>query len=223
MARRGAKPEFAVIGLGRFGTSLALSLIARGYTVLGIDHQREIVQRLADEITQTVALDATDEDALRAVDIKAFDTVIVSIGDSFESNIMATVILKSLGVRRIISKAANERQRAILLAVGADQVVLPEVESAQRLATFITSPWLLDHVAFGSGYSISEVTVSPTLASKTLQDLALRQRFGVTVLAVRHGDDLVVSPPADYAFVEGDIIAVLGTNAQISQLMDWLT
>ncbi len=222
MARRGAKPEFAVIGLGRFGTSLALSLIARGYTVLGIDHQREIVQRLADEITQTVALDATDEDALRAVDIKSFDTVIVSISDSFESNIMATVILKSLGVRRVISKAASERQRMILLAVGADQVVLPEVESAQRLAAFITSPQLLDHVAFGSGYSISEVNVSPTLIGKALQDLALRQRFGVTVLAVRRGDDVVVSPPADYAFVEGDIIAVLGTNAQIDQLMDWL-
>jgi trk system potassium uptake protein TrkA len=223
MARRGSKPEFAVIGLGRFGTSLALSLIARGYTVLGIDHNREIVQRLADEITQTVALDATDEDALRAVDIKAFDTVIVSIGDSFESNIMATVILKSLGVRRVISKAATERQRTILLAVGADQVVLPEVESAQRLSLFITSPWLLDNVAFGTGHSITEVHAAPSVVGKMLQELALRQRFGVTVLAIRHGDEMIVSPPADYTFAAGDIMAVLGTDAQISQLMDWLT
>lgn len=222
MARRRSKPEFAIIGLGRFGTSLALSLTARGYTVLGIDRNREIVQRLADEITQVVALDATDEDALRTVDITAFDTVIVSISDNFESSIMVTVILKSLGVRRIISKAANERQRTILLAVGADQVVLPEVESAQRLSIFITSPWLLDHVAFGTDHSITEVTTSPAIAGKSLQELALRQRFGLTVLAVRHNDELIISPPADYIVVDGDLLAVLGTNAQVHQLVDWL-
>ena len=97
MARKPAKPEFAVIGLGRFGSSLALTLVAEGYTVLGIDRDRALVQRLADELTQTVSLDATDEDALHAVDITAFDTVVVAIGADFESNLMATAVVEEPG------------------------------------------------------------------------------------------------------------------------------
>ena len=127
---RNNQPEFAVIGLGRFGSSLALTLAGRGYTVVGIDRDRALVQEFADELTQTVALDATDEDALRAIDIASFDTVVVAIGADFESNLMATVALKSLGVRHIVCKALSERQQAILLKVGADRVVLPEYEAA---------------------------------------------------------------------------------------------
>ncbi len=126
MARRNSKPDIAVIGLGRFGSSLALTLAASGCKVLGIDRDQTIVQHLADDLTQTVALDATDENALRAIDITAFDTVVVAIGADFESDLMATVALKSLGVRRVICKALTERQKSILLKVGADQVVLPE-------------------------------------------------------------------------------------------------
>lgn len=135
MARRNQKPGFAVIGLGRFGTSLALGLVERGHNVLGIDRDREHIQRLADESTQVVALDATDEDSLQAVDITSFDTVVVAIGTNFEANLMTTLALKSLGVRHIVCKALTPRQQTALLAVGAGHVVLPEHESARRLAS----------------------------------------------------------------------------------------
>ena len=138
MARRTRKPEFAVIGLGRFGSSLALTLVKNGYTVLGLDRDRELVQSLADDITQTVALDATDEDALREVDITAYSTVVVAIGNDFESSVLTTVTLKDLGVGNIVCKALDDRQRSVLLKVGADSVVLPEHEAGQRLAYTLT-------------------------------------------------------------------------------------
>jgi trk system potassium uptake protein TrkA len=209
MARKNSKPEFAVIGLGRFGASLALKLVERGYTVLGIDSDRALVQRMADELTRIVALDSTDEDALRAVDITAFDTVIVAIGANFEANLMTTLALKSLGVQRIICKAGTQRHRNVLLSVGAHQVVLPEQESAHRLAEALTTPLLVDQIGLGSNYRISE---------RTLQASALRQRFGVTLLAVQRGEQVIGSPPADFLFAEGDKVAVLGTNEQIDRM-----
>ncbi|MFN3373900.1 MAG: potassium channel family protein, partial [Chloroflexus sp.] len=140
MARKPSRLEFAVIGLGRFGRSVALNLIERGHTVLGIDRDPNIVQQLADRMTQVVALDSTNEDALRAVDILSFDTVVVAIGSQFEANLMTTVALKQLGVKRVVCKALNERQQYILTRVGADMVVLPEHEAGARLAWQLSEP-----------------------------------------------------------------------------------
>jgi trk system potassium uptake protein TrkA len=218
MARKNTKAEFAVIGLGRFGSSLALKLVERGYTVLGIDNDRALVQRMADELTRIVALDSTDEDALRAVDIAAFDTVIVAIGAAFEANLMTTLALKSLGVRRIVCKAGTQRHRNVLLSVGAHQVVLPEQESAHRLAQALTTPLLIDQIGLGSNYTIGEFTVSDSLVGRTLRDCALRERFGVTLLAVQRDEQVIGSPPADFLFAEGDKLAVLGSNEQIDRM-----
>ncbi len=140
MPRLNGKPEFAVIGLGRFGSSLALTLAERGFSVLGIDRDRSIVQALAGRLTQTVALDSTDEQALRAVDIPSFDTVVVAIGSNFEANLLTTVAVKSLGVPHVICKATTDRQRTILLRVGADRVILPEHEAGCRLAQELAAP-----------------------------------------------------------------------------------
>jgi trk system potassium uptake protein TrkA len=220
MARRNARPEVAVIGLGRFGSSLALTLAADGCKVLGIDRDRALVQHLADDLTQTVALDATDEDALRAIDITAFDTVVVAIGDDFESDLMATVALKSLGVRRVICKALTERQKAILLKVGADQVVLPEHEAGQRLAHSLISPLLLDQFALGNRHTLTELRVPPNFVGQTLREVDLRGRFGVTLLAVKRADDLIVSPPADHRFAADDLLVAIGANEQIARLSE---
>jgi trk system potassium uptake protein TrkA len=200
-----AEREYAVIGLGRFGTSLALTLMERGHNVLGIDRSREIVQRLADQLTQVVALDSTDEDALRAVDIPSFDTVVVAIGSDFESNLLTTVALKSLGVR-------------ILLRVGADRVVLPEQEAGRRLAQVLTAPGILDQLELEPGYGITELEVPEALVGHTLAESDLRRRFGITVLVVKRKQSLVVSPPADYVLEKGDLLVVLGANTNISRL-----
>jgi trk system potassium uptake protein TrkA len=218
MPQQKQKQEFAVIGLGRFGTSVALALIERDFLVLGIDNDRDIVQRASEQLTQVVALDATDEDALRAVDITSFDTVVVAIGDNFEGNLMTTVALKSLGVRNIVCKTTTERQRAILLRVGADHVVLPEHDAGRRLAHVLTGPGILDQLELEPGYSITELRVPQSLVGHTLLDTDLRRRFGVTVLVVKREQTLTVSPSPDFTFENNDLLVVIGNNADISRL-----
>jgi trk system potassium uptake protein len=120
MAKQKSKTEFAIIGLDRFGSAVALTLLERNYTVLGIDRNMRVVQDYADEITQTVSLDPTDEDALRAVDIGLYPTVICSMMSDFQARILCTIALKNLGVTRVICTAANEREKSILLKIGAD-------------------------------------------------------------------------------------------------------
>ncbi|MCS6879876.1 MAG: TrkA family potassium uptake protein [Oscillochloridaceae bacterium] len=216
MARRNGSQEFAVIGLGRFGSAVALNLIERGYTVLGIDRDPEIVQKLADRITQIVALDSTNEDALRAVDITSFETVVVAIGTHFENNLMTTVTLKSMGVKRVVCKAVSERQQQILLRVGADQVVLPEHEAGARLAWRLAEPRVLDHLDLGSGFSVAEVRVPNWLVGQSLMTSGLRKRFGINVLAIKRGSQMFVTPSADMVFARDDMILVIGSDQSIS-------
>ncbi len=216
MARRNGSQEFAVIGLGRFGSAVALNLIERGYTVLGIDRDPTIVQNLADRITQIVALDSTNEDALRAVDITSFETVVVAIGTHFENNLMTTVTLKSMGVNRVVCKAVSERQQQILLRVGADQVVLPEHEAGARLAWRLAEPRVLDHLDLGSGFSVAELRVPSWLIGQSLMVSGLRKRYGINVLAVKRGSQMIVSPSSDLVLARDDMILVIGADQAIS-------
>jgi trk system potassium uptake protein TrkA len=220
MARRNGGHEFAVIGLGRFGGSVALSLIERGYNVLGIDRDPAIVQGLADRITQVVALDSTNEDALRSVDISSFDTVVVAIGTHFENNLLTTVTLKSLGVRHVVCKAVSERQQQILLRVGADRVVLPEHEAGARLAWRLAEPRVIDHLELGAGFSVAELIAPESLVGQTLMLSGLRRRHGINVLAVRRDGHLLVNPPPDHSFARGDLLLVIGSDASIASFCD---
>jgi len=212
MRQRQHRPEFAVIGLGRFGTSLALALVESGYSVLGIDQDAELAQRLVDDLTQIVILDATDEDALREVDIASFDTVIVAIGADFESNLLTTVSLKHLGVRYVISKAVTNRQAEILLRVGADEVIQPEQEAGRRLAQQLTVPAVLARLHLGPQHDIVELMTPSSIAGKSLQELDLRRRMGVTVLLIKRDNDLIVSPRADTPLLESDLLVAVGSN-----------
>jgi trk system potassium uptake protein TrkA len=216
MSRSNGKPEFAVIGLGRFGSAVALNLIERGYTVLGIDRSTAIVQELADRITQIVALDSTNEEALRAVDITSFDTVVVAIGTNFEANLMTTVTLKSLGVTRVVCKAVSERQQQILSRVGADHVVLPEHEAGARLAWRLAEPQVLDHLDLGAGISVAEIRVPERLVGQSLMVSGLRKRHGINVLAIRRDGKLIITPPADMVFARNDMLLIIGGDSSIS-------
>jgi trk system potassium uptake protein TrkA len=212
--------EFVVIGLGRFGSSLAVELTRLGYHVLGIDRSAAPVQRLADRIEQTVTVDATDEAALRDLGLGAFDTVIVAIGHDFESNLMAALAVKNLGVRRVISKAMTERQRTVLLAVGIDQVILPEKESARRLARTLVHPNALEQLNLDPDHSITELVLPHWLEGQTLRSADLRAKFGVNVIGVMRDHQLLVSPSADFLFVVDDLIIVIGKNSCIEKLAD---
>jgi trk system potassium uptake protein TrkA len=219
MARRnGKQQEYAVIGLGRFGTSLATTLVERGYYVLGIDRDPEIVQRIADSITQAVVLDSTDENALRAVDITAFEKVVVSIGHNFECNLMTTVALKSLGVRNVVCKARTQQHHDILLRVGADHVVLPEHDAGRRLAHVLSGPGVLDQLELEPGFSLTELRVPQSMVGHSLLESNLRRRCGVTVLLVKRGSSLTVTPEPNYVFQPDDLLVVIGSDDDLSRL-----
>lgn len=204
--------EYAVIGLGRFGASLARALMESGNSVLGVDIDAQLVQRISDELTHAAILDATDEEALLEIDIPSFETVIVAIGADFESNLLATVALKNLGVSHVISKVVTSRQREILLRVGADRVVQPEHDAGRRLAEELMAPKVLERVHLGPEFSVVEVRTPRSLSRQTLAQLDLRQRMGVTVLVIKRADDLIVSPPADTVLLDDDLLLVLGAN-----------
>lgn len=220
MAKQTSKSEFAVIGLGRFGSSVAHTLVERDFTVLGIDQNMRIVQDLADELTQTVSFDATDEDALRAVDIAYYSTVIVAIGEDFQSKLLTTIALKSMEVKRVICTASNEREKNILLKIGADQVVMPEYDSGRRLALGLAMPSLLDHLQLGRGYSISDIQLPASFIGQTVRDKDLRVEFGLTLVAIRRGDDVLISPSADATYQAGDQLIVIGKVEDLDRLSE---
>ena len=213
--------SFAVIGLGRFGRSLALRLASLGNEVLAIDYDMENVQAVADNVTQAVETDALDESALRALGITEFDCVLVTISEKVESSILITSMLKGLGVKYVVSKAVTELHAKVLKQVGADKVVFPDKDMAEKLAQNLTATSILDYIDLSDKYSIVEVEAPKTFFGKSLKQLNIRAVYGVNVVAIkkRYSDDINVSPLPDYVFVENDILVVIGTNEDINKLV----
>lgn len=214
-----AKKEFVVIGLGRFGSNVALTLERHGYPVLGIDSNPDTVQQISHLLTQAVVLDSASPDALKAVDIASFETVVVAIGTDFESSLMTIVSLKELGVKKVVAKAADGRKADILRRIGADEVIRPEHESGKRLAESLIAPHMLEHFALGpdTDYSVAEFIVPSSLACQSLRQANIRQRFGLNVLVVKRGKQVIVSPPAEAILQPDDILIVLGHDGDIEK------
>ncbi|NLY50759.1 MAG: TrkA family potassium uptake protein [Firmicutes bacterium] len=212
------KRQFAVIGLGRFGASLARTLFSMGYDVLAIDVDPERVQELAKDITHTVEGDAGEEETLRAVGIRNFDTVIVAIGQDIQSSILTTVLLKELGVANVIAKAQNELHAKVLYKVGADKVVFPERDMGVRVARNLVSTNVVDFIQLSPDYSIVEIEAEGNWEGKSLRELAFRARFGVNVLAIKREERLLASPGADDTVRKGDVLVVMGRNDSINRL-----
>ncbi len=213
--------SFAVIGLGRFGRSLALRLASLGNEVLAIDYDMENVQAVADSVTHAVQTDALDESALKALGITEFDCILVTISEKVESSILITSMLKGLGVKCVVSKAVTELHAKVLKQVGADKVVFPDKDMAEKLAQNLTATSILDYIDLSDKYSIVEVEAPKTFFGKSLKQLNIRAVYGVNVVAIkkRYSDDINVSPLPDYVFVENDILVVIGTNEDINKLV----
>lgn len=209
------KNEFAVIGLGRFGSALALTLEEHGHYVLGIEANMDIVQSLSSQLTHVVSLDATDEEALKSIDISTFQTVVIAIGTDFENNLLATVALKNLGVKNVICKTISRKQQGILYKVGADRVILPEREAGNHLAEELMNPGLMERFNLGPGYCIAEIGLPNQYANQSLLQSNLRQKYGINVLVIKRGDQINTSPRADFVLLTGDVLVALGENEKI--------
>ena len=210
--------QFVIIGLGRFGSSIAKTLYSLGNDVLAIDKDEDIVQEIADSVTHAVQLDATDENALRSLGIRNFDVAVVTIGDNIQSSIMATLLVKELGVKYIIAKGHSDLHAKVLYKIGADRVVLPEKDMGIRVAHNLVSANILDYIELSDDYSVMEIQVLHEWAGKTLNELKLRSKCGINVMAIKRGDEVNLSPAADDIIEENDIIVAIGSAEDLSKL-----
>jgi trk system potassium uptake protein TrkA len=207
--------SYIVIGLGRFGSQAAKRLCELGCEVLAIDHNSELVQPIANQVTQAVVADARDKEVLRALGAKDFQCAIVAIGDNLADSVLATMNLKELGVPYIVCKASDETHRQVLMKLGADRVVIPEQEHADRLAKNLSSPNVLDYIELSEEYGIIEIPAPKAWVGKSLKELNVRAKLGVNIIAVKKGSHINVSPAADYRIEAEDVMVVLGDTAAL--------
>lgn len=210
--------EFAVIGMGRFGSSVAVTLHQLGHQVLAIDRDEEPLRQVADDVTHAVQLDSTDPEALRRVGVANFDAVVVAIGSALQDSILTTLVLKELGCGKILAKAANDQQAKVLERVGADVVVRPERDMGVRIAHTLSAPGVLDYLQLSPTFSIEELSVPERLSGQSLGQLDLKARYGVSVLLIRRDSQLMISPPPDTTLQTGDVLVVVGDNRQLNRL-----
>lgn len=210
--------QFAVIGLGRFGTSVAKTLSKMGYDVLAVDTNEEKVNNIMESVTHAVQVDAMDEQALKALGIRNFDVVIVAIGQDVQSNILVTVMLKDMGVKNVVAKAVTELHGKVLERIGTDKVVFPERDMGVRVAHALVSKNILDQINISPDYSIVELIAPEEFIGKTLAEGAIRMKHGVTILAIRRGNDVIISPGAKQLIEEGDVLVIVGRNERLKDL-----
>lgn len=211
------KKQLAVIGLGRFGMSLIEELTIMGHEVLAIDNDEQKVNTVADLVTHAVQADAMDEQALKALGIRNFDTVVVSIGENIQSSMLTTILLKEMGVEKIVAKARNHLHGKVLEKIGAT-VIFPERDMGRRLAHMLVSEGILDQIHLSRHHSIMEIKAPVLFMGKTLVDLDVRKKFKVTILAVKRGEEILVSPSAEEVIAQGDILVAIGNNSDLQKL-----
>lgn len=210
--------QFAVIGLGRFGTSVVQTLFNLGYDVLAIDKNGERVQKFSEEATHVVQADTTDENALKALGIRNFDVVVVAIGEDTEASVLTAMLLQDIGVRYVVAKAHNALHGRMLQKVGVQRVVYPERDMGQRVARNLVSTNVLDYIELSPNFSLVEVTLPKLFIGKTLTEVDLRAKYGVNVLAIKRGDEIILTSLANQKMQDGDVLIIVGGNNSVQRL-----
>ena len=207
--------QFVIVGLGRFGSSLARELTKLGYEVLGIDKDEEAVQEMSQVLTHAVVAECTDEEVLRSLGVRNFDCGVVAIGDDIQASILTAILLKDLGVKQVVAKAMTELHGRVLEKIGVDRVVYPERDMGVRVAHQLVSPNLLDYIELSKEYTIAELTVPKCLNGVSLMDLNPRGRFGCSIVAINKEKGIIIAPEATDILAEKDVMVIIGTNKQI--------
>ena len=210
--------SFVVIGMGRFGSSIAKELYKHGNEVMVIDENEELIQDIADDVPHAVVGDAADEAVLRSLGLRNFDVAIIAIGANLEASILVTVLLKEQGIKYILAKAQNELHGTILKKVGADRVILPEKDMAVRVANQLVQSNMLDYIALSTEYSIAEIKVPENWVGKTLKELDIRVHYGINIMAIKSDDGINISPMGEDILGEDDLIVVIGTDKEIANI-----
>lgn len=210
--------QFVVIGCGRFGSSVAKTLYGLGFDVLAIDSNEDVIQGIADSVTHAVQADATEEAALKSLGMRNFDVAVITVGSNIQSSIMATLIVKELGVKYVVAKAQNEQHAKVLYKIGADRVVFPERDMGVRVAHNLVSSNILDYIELAPDYSIVEISALQEWEGNNLRELNMRAKYGINVMAIKHGTEINISPSATDIVKKGDVLVVIGHNDDIQKI-----
>jgi len=209
------KKQYAVIGMGRFGSSVAQSLSKMGYEVLAVDASEARIQMISHTVTHAIQADSTDEEAMRAIGMRNFDVVVVAIGQDIQASIMTTLLLKEMNVGMIIVKAQNELHGKVLTKIGADKIVFPERDMGLRVAHNLISPNILDHIELSDDYSIVEIRATSQMVGKNLRDLDIRARHRCNVMGIKTDNKMNIAPHAEDLIRAGDVLVVVGKNSDL--------
>ena len=213
--------QFAVLGLGRFGKSMAKTLAELGNQVMAIDYTEEKINAIADVVSQAYICDITNKEALRSLGINAVDVAIISIASNFEASILATIICKDFGIPRVIAKAKTSMHAEILKKIGADEVVVPEKDMAFKMAHNLTNSNFVDLFAITKKHTIVEIKAPKVWYDKQIDQIDVRKKYGVNVLGLlRENGDFVGNPKPSDSIKENDIVVMLGTNEQFMKIRE---
>ena len=212
------KKTYVVIGLGKFGNSVAKKLTELGNEVLALDDSAEKVQRIEPFVTYAAVADARDEQVLRSLGVEHYDCGIVSIGTDLATSVIVTLTLKELGVHNVICKATDEVEKRALEKVGADRVLIPERDTGIKLAQRLSSSTVLDYIELSDNYGISEMLLPAAWEGKSLAELSIRAKHGVNVIAMKVGGKIVVTVDAQQPLQAGTVLVLLGSNEQLERL-----
>ncbi len=212
------KKQYAVLGLGRFGSKVARELFYRKQEVIVVDHDESKIQAIKDEVTNAFLGDIADEQTLLEAGVSDCDVVVIAESTNVEANIIATQICKNLGIKKVICKAKNTIHGNILKKLNADVIVYPEQDTAIKLVNKLTSEGILDYFELGGELSIVGITAPEYMKNKTLGDLELRKKFNVTVLGIKRGEEIVFNLTADTKIVASDVLIVFGESDALKKL-----
>ncbi|HCJ67043.1 MAG TPA: potassium uptake system protein [Elusimicrobia bacterium] len=228
-----AKLQFVIIGLGTFGMHLAKNLAGKGAQVLAIDEDEEKVHEVSTLVTQAVQADATNDKTLRELNISDADAAIVAIGESMEASILTTLLLKEIGVKKVIVKGISPLHGQVASKIGADKVVFPERDMAERLAESLVSPSILETVELSPEYNFAEVLAPARFVGKSLRQLDMRTHYHLNVIAIKRKipelldsgetefkEEVIIAPEPNEEIAEGDIIVVLGKDKDIEKIKE---
>ncbi|MCM1173911.1 MAG: TrkA family potassium uptake protein [Blautia sp.] len=217
--KKNTQKEYIVIGLGRFGSSVAKQLEANGCRVLAIDRLEKRVNQIADYVTLAMCVDVANEEALGELGGRNFDGAVISIGHSLDASVLAAIWAKEQGIRQIVAKAYDKMQGKILTKLGVDEIVYPEKEIGVHVANNLAFNNLFDAIELTAEYSITDVPTFRNWVGKDLKELNLRKKYGVNVIAVKRGGVLLINPPADDPTQKNDIFVLLGKNSTLKKIM----
>jgi trk system potassium uptake protein TrkA len=210
--------SYIIIGLGRFGAEMAVKLYECGEDVLAVDQDEALVDKIADRVTRAVAADARDADVLKKLGAGNFDRAVVAVGSDLAASALITMNLKSLGVPYILCKAHDDTYRAILEKLGANRVIIPEREMADKLSLGLTSAGIMEYIEISDEYGIVEMNPPEAWIGKSIRNLDLRRKYNANVIALRHGDTLCIPPDIDVELDESTTLVMLGSYELINSL-----